>query len=388
MSQTKTTRLLRIAVVAHCLIAFTTQVASAQQRIFSDYFVRPAQGAIPGPYAPDQYGNPGVALQPIQPFDPYASTAPSLPPPVSGGSYAPAYPAPPDYLSAPPIAPPPVIPPATTAPPPMYGTNAAYNSGYYCKRGGLYGGFEAPILQARYGSFAISAFENDELVKVKATPSHDLAFSTRILGGYEWPGGLGFRARWWHFDDKVNGVGTVDGIDTATTAQLKNDAFDLEVTQSGRIYNWEFLVSGGVRFADIDSRIQSTLPSAEYIRTDSGFSGVGPVLGFGTRRSLQDWGGLTWVFNSRFSFLFGDHNVSNIGNVNGPVERETLATVQDVVPNWEIQVGAQWTRRFNYGASFYWGVFFEAQLWDWISPGDINSDLGFWGPTFAIGLTR
>ena len=67
---------------------------------------------------------------------------------------------------------------------------------------------------------------------------------------------------------------------------------------------------------------------------------------------------------------------------------EDLATVQDVMPNWELQIGAHWTRRMNSGATFYLGAFFEAQLWDWISPGQINSDLGFWGPTFAVGITQ
>ncbi|MFC1759282.1 Lpg1974 family pore-forming outer membrane protein [Planctomycetota bacterium] len=405
MLQNKIRRTWLILIVAMCSIAAATRVTNAQRRLLSDYFVRPAQGAIPGPYGPGQYGNPGVALQQIQPFDPYASTAPSLPPPLSGGSYAPAYPAPPGNLSAPPIAPRPVIPPSNYGP--GYNQGGAFGGGqsgslfgggsyqpFNFNGGGLYGGFEAPFLQPRYGSFAITTDAFGPSTTVATTPKHDLAFSTRFIAGFEGPGGLGFRARWWHFDDETNGTGAItrsgNTFDATTSAQLEADAIDMELTQAGRFHNWEFLVSGGVRYADIGSKIESSfvLPPDRFIRTTSGFTGVGPVLSLGTRRSLRQWEGLTFVFNSRFSFLFGDHDVRNISDVRGVIERENLASVQDVMPNWELQIGAHWTRRLNSGSTFYLGAFFEAQLWDWISPGQINSDLGFWGPTFAVGISQ
>ncbi|MCA9213606.1 MAG: hypothetical protein KDB27_11100 [Planctomycetales bacterium] len=386
-----------------CVVFFGSSTLAQQQQLISDYFVRPVQGAIPGPYGP------GVALQGIQPFDPYAS-APTLPPPLTGGSYAPAYPAPSPDLSAPPIAPPlssPVVPPSGYGSGP-YGNAAGgpYGGGqsgslfggpspFNLNGGGFYGGFQAPVLQPRYGGYSIVSNEfGGQTTTVKATPNHNLAFSMRFIAGYEGPGGLGFRARWWHFDDTTNGVGTVrfgaTEFESQMSAQLELDAIDMELTQAGRFHNWEFLVSGGVRYGDVGSRIQSTFGTPERLfRTTSGFTGVGPVLGIGTERALRQWEGLAFVFNSRFSFLFGDYNVRNSSDLpNGVLMHEDLATVQDVMPNWELQIGAHWTRRMNSGATFYLGAFFEAQLWDWISPGQINSDLGFWGPTFAVGITQ
>lgn len=371
------------------------EAASAQRTGFTDYDVRPAQAGVP--YG---YGNPGVALQGIQPFDPYAS-APGLPPPLSGGNYSSAYPAPAPNLSAPPFSPPvgnaPVVPPTNYS----QGSNRSsllgngpYQPAFNFNGGGLYGGLQIPFLQPRYGNFVITSDAFGPSTTVNATPKHDLAFSTRLIAGFEGPEGLGVRARWWHFDDTASGVGSVvrlgDTIASTTSAQLETDVFDLELTQAGRFHNWEFLVSGGVRYADLGSKIESTfmLPPERFFRTTSGFNGVGPVLGVSTRRSLRQWEGLAFDFNSRFAFLFGDHEVQNTSDLSGAAERENLASIQDVLPTWELQIGAHWTRQLRTGATFYIGAFFEAQLWDWIAPGQINSDLGFWGPTFAVGISQ
>lgn len=331
-------------------------------------------------------GNSGVTMQGIQPFDPYAA-APALPPPMNSS----AYPAPPGgYLGNP------GQPPLGTAP-----GAGPFQPSFNFLGGGLYGGFQATILEPRFGNFAIASNRFDRPITFESASDFGFSFAPRIILGYEGPEGLGVRGRWWRFSDRQAGRGSiffsnpgevVDGV--ATTTELKAETIELELTQDGRFHNWEFLVSGGVRYATLDSItradwVNPVTNQDTFFTTDTDFNGVGPVLGLSTRRAMQQWEGLTFVLNSRFSFLFGDVDIQQAGNVDGPDEGPfTRLNVDDVMPIWELQIGAQYARRLNSGATLYLGGFFETQLWDFVGPSGINSDLGFWGPTFAVGISR
>jgi hypothetical protein len=252
-------------------------------------------------------------------------------------------------------------------------------------------------LEPRLGNFTISSVVPGVPVTLTTAPDHGFEFSPRIILGYEGPEGLGVRGRWWHFSDSQTAPGVISGAipvainGVPTTTEITTDAVDLELTQDGRFHNWEFLVSGGVRFAQLES-LSSAIwgnPANTYFSAQTDFDGVGPTLGFSATRAMRQWEGLTFVMNSRFSFLFGDVQIEQSSNFTGidqgPI---TALDVEDVMPTWDLQIGAQWTRRLNCGATFHLGAFFEAQLWDWVSPGLINSDLGFWGPTITIGISR
>ena len=371
------------------ILSFANQ--SAAQSLFQDAWVRPAQVGLPA------YPNSGVQLQNIQTFDPYG--APSLPPPLG----APAYPAPSGNYVPPPINPPNYggnyVPPPYSNSQPSAGAWPFQNT-FNLNGGGLYGGFQAAILEPRFGNFTISN-SNDfsQAVTLRTAPDHGFSFSPRIIAGFEGREGLGFRVRWWHFGDEQSGFGRIDlsgpdeVFDPATVStEIKADAIDMELTQDGRFHNWEFLVSGGVRYAQLDSITVATWNNGaeRFFRAETDFDGVGPSLSFSARRSMRQWEGVTFLVNSRFSFLFGDVQVEHLANLDGTVVRPDISVldVDDVMPVWDLQIGAQWTRRMQSGATFYVGAFFEAELWDWIGPGLISSDMGFWGPTLAIGISQ
>ncbi|MCA9199970.1 MAG: hypothetical protein KDA87_20665 [Planctomycetales bacterium] len=382
----------------------------------------------------------GVSLNGITPFDPYAAD-PGLPPPIgynpavgpvppSGGlgtlppavggypptgnfdpsiftNPAPGYTPPPGYAPPSGYNPPSgYVPPSTSGGTgwPYQNPNGGYGNQIGWQLGGLYAGFQAAILQPRLGAFKMDFVDPNVIGgagihDVTADPDHGLTFSPRVIVGFEGSGGLGFRARWWRFSDDSGGTarlrdntGTVIG-GTSLTSSLELTTLDLELTQSGRFQNWELMMSGGVRYVPLDYSVRTNWTDVggdKSLMASSDFDGVGPTLGITALRSLRYWEGLTFSFNSRFSFLFGESEIlqQSTGLAGAAAGQQLILNVDDVMPVWELQIGALWTRRLQNGASIYLGGFFEAQLWEFLGPSEFTSDLGFWGPTLAVGIAR
>jgi hypothetical protein len=294
----------------------------------------------------------------------------------------------------------------------------------YCDPGGFEFGFHAAVLEPQVASISsplpiIGGFFST------ITPEYDFEFSPRVWGGYQFPGGLGVRARWWHFDGSGSGTPlalgpipaagllpapfdsfSLAGVSFSSSIDL--DAIDFELSQEGQFHNWEFEVAGGVRYAEIDfvnsleltlTLIDDTPPNTPpdpnrvipvAIAASSKFEGVGPTINFFARRPLGFWEGLSFVADARFAFLFGDTDVVLTTTAPIPFPATTIATVSNhAVQVWELKVGADWTRTLANGAQLHLGAFLEGQVWDWsipaVAPG---SNLGFFGPTFFVEITR
>ena len=359
------------------------------------------------------------------PFDPYAQPAqyvgPAVPPPAAP------YPAPYStvpYGSAPPPA----------AAPPGFSFPALSPSW-----GGFYIGAEGTILEARVGGASIVSFGDFPLdpgpppVEVPITslefdPDYDLEFSPRVWGGYKGAAGFGVRGRWWWYDHGASGsfafnplvVGVPFPVDTDGIAgadanvilesatlrtNLTLNSIDLEGTQDGNFHNWDFQIAGGVRYAKIEYDMIGTIagqieepigeleagfePFSDTISALSEFSGVGPTIALAGRRPLMFADGLAFLVSVRMAFLFGD-STATLTTANAFADPIVDSDFEEhLVQVWEVQVGFEYSRQIASGARLFGAALLEAQVWEWNSPfGVSGGDLGFFGPTIAVGVAR
>jgi hypothetical protein len=350
------------------------------------------------------------------PFDPYAQPA--------------------QYVS--PAAPPPAAVPYTPAPPPAaappIGLPALPTSW-----GGFYIGAEGTILEARVGGASILSLGDFPLVpgpppvevpvtSLEFDPDYDLEFSPRVWGGYKGAAGFGVRGRWWFYDHgssgtfafnplevgvpfpvDTDGMGGADAnviLESATLrSNLTLNSIDLEGTQDGNFHNWDFQIAGGVRYAKIEYDMIGTIagdieepigepegsfePFSDTISALSEFEGVGPTIALAGRRPLLFADGLAFLVGVRLAFLFGDSNAL-LTTENAFVDPVIEADFEEhLVQVWEVQVGLEYSRQLASGSRLFGAALLEAQVWEWNSPfGVSGGDLGFFGPTVAVGLAR
>jgi hypothetical protein len=221
---------------------------------------------------------------------------------------------------------------------------------------------------------------------VTNSTDYDLTFSPRIWAGYMGRQGFGGRVTWWYFDaDSKGSSATVDLLRAAMQTRVKYNVFDFEATQLGAFQNWQFEVSGGVRYAETDQSLNVILE--EGLDTGSvsiaeSFSGVGPTISVSFKRPLGSWEGLTFIGKSRYSLMFGDIDLATF--VDGDFDIPDLDLIQasdTTVTSWEIQIGAAWTRILRSGAVLNLGGFLEGQVWNPDSKGLV-------GPTFRASISR
>jgi hypothetical protein len=312
---------------------------------------------------------------------------------------------------------PPVFDPYTPTdpfnPPPIQPPHGFYEP--YCDTGGVEGGIQLAILEPQVGTIStpLVPFLGD------VTPDFDFELSPRIWAGYQFPGGLGVRGRWWHFEADGSGDPILTGVTLPFLIQgfntlaiqsfqlassIELDVLDLELSQEGRFHNWEFEVAGGVRYAELEFTNTAAFnvvlsnsagppppPLATVVEfaAQSKFEGFGPTVNFFARRPLGFWEGLSFVADARFSFLFGDTDVGIGANFLGNNLIPVATVSNHAMQIWELRVGADWTKTLQSGAQLHLGAFLEGQVWEWsipvIAPG---SDLGFVGPTAFIEITR
>jgi hypothetical protein len=353
------------------------------------------------------------------PFDPYAQPAqyvsPVVTPPPPAAPYATPYTA----------TPPPPTAPAFSFP--------ALSPSW----GGFYIGAEGTILEARVGGASIvtlgefpvgMAPVDVPITSLEFDPDYDLEFSPRVWGGYKGAAGFGVRGRWWFYDHGSGGnfafnpleVGvpepvdtTGDGVadvnvilDSATLrSNLQLNSIDLEGTQDGNFHNWDFQIAGGVRWAKIEYDMIGSIagdiedpigeleagfePFTDTISALSEFQGVGPTIALAGRRPLMFADGLAFLVGVRLAFLFGDTTgVLTTENAFADPVVETDFE-EHLVQVWEVQVGFEYSRQLASGSRLFGAALLEAQVWEWNSPfGVSGGDLGFFGPTVAVGIAR
>lgn len=378
----------------------------------------PYPGTIPPTTWPDASANMGAG---IQPFDPYALPPTSLPPSYPPVSY------PPPVAPLPNTAPLPTVPPfgdpapATLAPPPTTQPIApppqnnyaapvnapTINFGNAVPRRGWVAGYEGAILDPRFsrqtlgpraglipflGEPPLGQLPDDATRQqvVQGATDYDLGLSSRVWVGYMGQQGFGGRVRWWYLNNNAaGGEATVGDITQRLQTDIRFNVLDFEATQIGVFQTWELEVAGGVRYGMIEEGLHYTLSDSVFgndrILTGSDtydFSGIGPTIGLSLRRPLGNWQGVTFIAKTRYSFLFGETNVTTDATaVGGDLFDPTDLDFDETLTAWEISVGAAWTRRLQQGMIITLGGFLEGQVWN---PGN----LGLFGPTFHVSVSR
>jgi hypothetical protein len=214
------------------------------------------------------------------------------------------------------------------------------------------------------------------------TPTYGQQPAIRVLGGIERANGLGFRVTGYYFEDSASGFAGPIPLGASTEVY----SVDLELTQRGQFCGWDLLVMGGVRIAGIDQELSVVL-GGPAVSVSREFDGAGLTAGFEVARQLGQ-SPLSVYSGFRGSLLFGEADI----NLSTPIPplNGTIATVPNTtIAVWEIQLGVEYRRCMRYGTAIVRaGV--EGQMWEQpsIALGLLDSNVGFFGPTFALGFER
>lgn len=271
-------------------------------------------------------------------------------------------------------------------------------------RGGFFGGAELTLLVAQTGGLGIN-IPDLNTGNFQVTPEYDAAVSPRFWFGYQGPGGLAFRCRWWFYDQSARGtdlqgaqlpdidlpiIDLPDQIDFDLSTRLRADALDLEIAETQSWCNWDFVLSGGLRYARVEETYRFGSRDGN-ISIGRDFEGLGATVALNTLRPIGDKG-FALVGGFRASLLYGESDLgisaADIG-LDGLGGGATLVAKQHMLENYEIQLGGRWSRDTDYGRLFAQAVG-EAQAWELppvlLGIGDAN--IGFVGASFAIGIER
>jgi hypothetical protein len=192
-------------------------------------------------------------------------------------------------------------------------------------------------------------------------------WSPRIVGGYESPGGLGARMRWWSYS-RTNS--TVNGNDQF---HLDLDVLDAEGTARFSSRRADLLIAGGLRYANFEIGEDNDEISADL---------PGITFAADGRMALCCKGRTQYsaVCGARWSLLFGDWE----GDDTDLVEAE----FDDNVTTQEIYGGFEFLCH-NCNYDLFARLVFEVQNWhsDVIGENSETDSIGFIGPAIHTGVS-
>ncbi|HUT12303.1 MAG TPA: hypothetical protein VMY42_17530 [Thermoguttaceae bacterium] len=263
-------------------------------------------------------------------------------------------------------------------------------------RGGIIAGADLTVLEPHIGTLGLSI---GDWGSFSVSPDFDAETAPRIWLGYQGPGGLIGRMRYWQFDHNATGENIVSLLTQGEgnlTLGLEAHALDFELAQEGCFRNWAFEIAGGVRYGKMEFGLGvSDMPDIPQLDMwdipDFGvaatFEGVGPTVALAARRPIGSRG-LAFVVGARGSFLFGDTDVSGSGALS-IVNNLGIELEEHLMQVWEFQVGGEWSRTTESGNRLFARAVYEAQVWEWAPAlGLLGSDIGFVGPSFSLGVAR
>ena len=268
---------------------------------------------------------------------------------------------------------------------------------------GFYAGGEITALRPFVGDTCLDPpclVESALVVPDRVLPELDTYVAPRLWLGYTSCSGLGCRVRWWRMDmnasEAFDKEFPSDSFAGVLNASLDVEAIDFEVTDTLVVgQKWDVLVSGGLRYADFNWAKTTdgifTRFNEEYdgiIRNDIGFEGVGPTAAIQAHRP---WFHRVGLFAAvRGSLMFGKVDSRALVDTVPPIFGENVdaqgvsgGMVRSI---WEAQLGVDWTHELWRGTYLNTRVAGEAQYWDAMLAQ--NTDIGFVGMTFAVGLIR
>lgn len=197
------------------------------------------------------------------------------------------------------------------------------------------------------------------------TPGYNFKSSFRVWLGWTRDDGLGFRVRWFDYNDHHPGnsgfaAGLIESIDITVV--------DLEVTDKFQLAHWYGLLSGGLRYANYEE--------FGFTDADEMYDSLGMVLGVELNRPL----GHCWsiVSLARGSIQFAGEGLLN----DNPMSNLTFHI-------FETQLGVRRVWHRSKERDWFIQSAFESQYWSGGVIGDGDSeDLGLIGFTFGFGTTR
>jgi hypothetical protein len=285
-----------------------------------------------------------------------------------------------------------------------------YDKGKYtqcgCRYPGFYLGGELTLLKPFGGNPCIDppCIPDDVFRAVRdLAPEQSCTAAPRVWLGYTACGGLGFRVRWWQFDQTATQeVSFLDKSQSSFVGTVGEsfdaNSLDFEITDTMMVgHKWDVTICGGLRYAKF-RRSQSSqgLLNLEFggdgeISHFGGdeFEGTGGTAAVELHRCL--FGRLGVFTNVRGSLLYGDAEVFTLfmgdeDAIGQPLPESGQGKVVGVVRSvWEAQLGLDWTHELGRGLYLTTRAAGEVQYWDSMVD---NTDVGFTGVTFAAGLIR
>lgn len=186
----------------------------------------------------------------------------------------------------------------------------------------------------------------------------DHMLTPRITLGYVSDGGLGFRVRWWQYDQEGDPVFPETGVGMS----VETDTLDLELFEVINLSErWTVEVSGGFRYNTFDELMVDPIPGAVRLNA---FEGWGGIVGLEGRRSLGVWGGL--YARARAAVMMDDklvlHTREYADEQNALLLDSTLGMTELAV-GYEIsrlvrrscvtfRTGYEWQNWYNYSSAF------------------------------------
>lgn len=304
--------------------------------------------------------------------------------------------------------------------------------------GQYYGGAGFYLLKAHYdsGNFAFDqSFQGPTAPLPQATVQTQSSvnfnkgyeFSPLVWAGYTDASGLGFRTRWWHFDDESStafSAGPISagsslttgfpnfsvGADTTHTdhflvnQETKIMVWDWEVTQDFHCGCWGMQVSGGARYGRLDMHYRATANEPgtgtveiEKENTNNTFRGIGPTASLQGKRALGE-SGLSLFALGRGSMLFGNNSftdnysdkvfITATGAIANNFAFHSTDTRDTVMPILELEMGAEWAKNMGKMSPYIRaGVVSQT----WFGAGNpttgTSGNLGLFGFVASAGLT-
>lgn len=227
-----------------------------------------------------------------------------------------------------------------------------------------YAGFELAVLKAHVGAIGISVPPIPLNASITGPFDYDVA--PRVYLGHELASGLGIRATYFHFDDRGN------PSQLGITTGLELQSFDLEATNRTKFFGTELLVSGGVRYAQLQQDYQQTLVWES--------EGVGLTMSAQLTRDIGRTN-LDLFAGGRGSILMTDNEIGIPGLL-------VLTNDESTMKIWEGRIGVRHNFAFSNGANLISEVAMETQNWDSAAiAGIIGNDISLIGPAFRMTLS-
>ena len=258
--------------------------------------------------------------------------------------------------------------------------------------GGLF--FQAEALFFRYNRADGARAGNFNNVPAVGTDdiTFDYTATPRVTLGYVFDGGLGFRARYWEYDQTGDAAFPASGVamrvDTSTIDIELFEVFDLND-------RWSVEIAAGVRYNEFAELMVDPAPAPLQTRVNY-FEGWGGIVSVEGKRSLGRWGAL--YARGRGGILMDDALVLNGPFAVAPVREDALLidavhSMTELALGWEIE--RYWGRSL---LTFRGG--YEWQIWNNYttsftpvsdtSPARSHmagpSDVGFNGFTLLLGI--